>query len=124
LKRQQNCAFADQRCQQFAEAVVRRGLQANNNEIAPADFPRRLRSDWADLKIAVGALDMHTVVSNGLVIGAEQEVHISTGLAQFTPIKTANSTAADDGDLVEFALVLSHLCTKKAPSKRGRFSLE
>jgi hypothetical protein len=60
------------------------------------------------MKIAVGALDMHAVVSNGLVIGAEQEVHIATGLAQFTPIKTANSAAADDGDLVEFALVLSH----------------
>ena len=53
LECQQGGMLADQRRQQFAEAMVRRGLQGDDDEIARADFPRRLGGDWADMKIAV-----------------------------------------------------------------------
>ena len=60
------------------------------------------------MKIAVYALDLDAVFSNNLVVGAEQKMHVATGLAQFGPIKAAHGAAADDGDLVEFALVRRH----------------
>ena len=53
LECQQGGMLADQGRQHFAEAMVRRGLQGDDDEIARADFPRRLGGDWADMKIAV-----------------------------------------------------------------------
>jgi len=47
LECQQGGMLADQRRQQFAEAMVRRGLQGDDDKIARADFPRRLGGDWA-----------------------------------------------------------------------------
>jgi hypothetical protein len=60
------------------------------------------------MKIAFNASNAYAVFANCLVTGAQQEMHIATCLAQFCPVKATNGAAADDGDLVEFALVHRH----------------
>ncbi len=90
--------FADERRDELSVAFVGGGLERHEHEIAKANGFGRVVRVWAHREIANGALDAKAVGFHGLVVTAQQKVHIDIRTAKFAAVKSTHCARANYAD--------------------------
>src|SRR5665213_4035333 len=90
-----------QRPDERFELIVRRCFQRDENKVGPGHFLRIVRDtkrSGRERKIAPIALDLPPVLSNRVVIAAEEEVDIVTVLGEARAVVSTECAGTDDAD--------------------------
>lgn len=87
-----------ERWDEVQQSLVRRDLHGDNHQVTRADFRCAAVGIHMEVGISLRAGDLEAVLDHGLIIAAQQEMHVMPMLREPAAIVAADCTGTDDGN--------------------------